>query len=269
MTIGDKIKIIREFRGMTKKDLGLAINFPENQAVKRIMEYERNEKIPKDDIVNKLIKAFQISPYALLKTSDNKSIDIIEEIFWFEETMNQKIVFNDLFKTYVDIEMVQEGADPKNTTPYQASKYSLTGVPEDDFIYTSIQMKNFLLRKTKDKELSREAYLYWKLCWPYNIQIHDYFRLYNNKSFSNEPMNSDREFCRLSTQTEEFAKKEFDLISIDYEIPFLPIAKGRLNELKTFYTDLSDFEDTKTINPLDKLAKLLKDNTYVAPPRNY
>ena len=47
MTVGDKIKKIRTFRGMTQKELGLAIGFEEKGADNRIAQYETNYRVPK------------------------------------------------------------------------------------------------------------------------------------------------------------------------------------------------------------------------------
>lgn len=43
MTVGEKIKRIRTFRGMTQKELGLAVSLTEN----RIAQYETNYRTPK------------------------------------------------------------------------------------------------------------------------------------------------------------------------------------------------------------------------------
>ena len=47
MTVGDKIKKIRTFRGMTQKELGLAIGLEEKGADNRIAQYETNYRVPK------------------------------------------------------------------------------------------------------------------------------------------------------------------------------------------------------------------------------
>lgn len=51
MTVGDKIKKIRTFRGMTQKELGLAIGFEEKGAVNRIAQYETNYCVPNTDVL--------------------------------------------------------------------------------------------------------------------------------------------------------------------------------------------------------------------------
>ena len=50
MTVGDKIKKIRTFRGMTQKELGLAVGFEEKGADNRIAQYETNYRVPKREL---------------------------------------------------------------------------------------------------------------------------------------------------------------------------------------------------------------------------
>ena len=46
MTVGDKIKKIRAFRGMTQKELGVAIGLEENGADNRVAQYETRQAKP-------------------------------------------------------------------------------------------------------------------------------------------------------------------------------------------------------------------------------
>ena len=57
MTVGDKIKKIRTFRGMTQKELGLAIGFEEKGADNRIAQYETNYRVPKRELLDKMAEA--------------------------------------------------------------------------------------------------------------------------------------------------------------------------------------------------------------------
>lgn len=54
MTIGNKIRVLRRFRGMTQKELGIAIGLPNNGADNRITQYENNYRIPKKEVLAKL-----------------------------------------------------------------------------------------------------------------------------------------------------------------------------------------------------------------------
>ena len=42
MAVGDRIKRVRNFRGMTQKELGIAVGFDEKSADIRIAQYESN-----------------------------------------------------------------------------------------------------------------------------------------------------------------------------------------------------------------------------------
>ena len=47
MTVGDKIRKIRTFRGMTQKELGVAIGLEEKGADNRVAQYETDYRVPK------------------------------------------------------------------------------------------------------------------------------------------------------------------------------------------------------------------------------
>ena len=63
MTLGEKLKRIRTFRGMTQKDLGVAVGFDEKGADNRIAQYETNYRVPKEDLLKKMAKVLRVSPY--------------------------------------------------------------------------------------------------------------------------------------------------------------------------------------------------------------
>ena len=60
MTVGDKIKKIRTFRGMTQKELGLAIGLEEKGADNRIAQYETNYRVPKRVLLDKMAAALRV-----------------------------------------------------------------------------------------------------------------------------------------------------------------------------------------------------------------
>ena len=60
MTVGDKIKKIRTFRGMTQKELGLAVGFEEKGADNRIAQYETNYRVPKWELLDKIAEALRV-----------------------------------------------------------------------------------------------------------------------------------------------------------------------------------------------------------------
>ena len=60
MTVGEKIKKIRTFRGITQKELGLAVGFEEKGADNRIAQYETNYRVPKRELLDKIAQALRV-----------------------------------------------------------------------------------------------------------------------------------------------------------------------------------------------------------------
>ena len=60
MTIGEKIKAVRTFRGMTQKELGLAVGLPEKGADNRIAQYETDYRVPKKELLDKIALALHV-----------------------------------------------------------------------------------------------------------------------------------------------------------------------------------------------------------------
>ena len=60
--IGDKIHRIRDLRGMTQKQLGVAVGFDEKSADVRIAQYESGTRTPKQALVEQLAEALDVNP---------------------------------------------------------------------------------------------------------------------------------------------------------------------------------------------------------------
>ena len=54
MTAGDRIIMLRKFRGMTQKELGIAICLSEKGADIRITQYENGYRFPKPELLNEI-----------------------------------------------------------------------------------------------------------------------------------------------------------------------------------------------------------------------
>lgn len=59
--MGDKIHRIRDFRGMTQKQLGIAVGFDEKSADVRIAQYESGTRTPKQALVERLAEVLDIN----------------------------------------------------------------------------------------------------------------------------------------------------------------------------------------------------------------
>ena len=65
MAIGERIRFIRNLRGMTQKYLGIMAGLPERTADIRMAQYEAGTRTPKEDLTKALAHALDVSPDAL------------------------------------------------------------------------------------------------------------------------------------------------------------------------------------------------------------
>lgn len=56
-TVGEAIKDIRKTRGITQKQLGIMVGFPESTADIRIAQYESGSRQPKQELLSKICSA--------------------------------------------------------------------------------------------------------------------------------------------------------------------------------------------------------------------
>ena len=93
MTVGDKIKKIRTFRGMTQKELGLAIGFEEKGADNRIAQYETNYRVPKRELLDKMAEALRVDRQNFYTIAPGSAEDFMRTFF---------------IKAYVDIRLAKQ-----------------------------------------------------------------------------------------------------------------------------------------------------------------
>jgi Helix-turn-helix. len=93
MTIGERIKAIREFRKMTQRELGIAIGYDDKTARARISQYEINYRIPKDETLILIADALNISVSTIQNYSLASSTEIMKYLFWLDEKMERKGVY--------------------------------------------------------------------------------------------------------------------------------------------------------------------------------
>ena len=62
MTVGEKIKKIRTFRGMTQKELGSMLRMGSRGADNRIAQYETNYRVPKAELLDGIAGALNVNP---------------------------------------------------------------------------------------------------------------------------------------------------------------------------------------------------------------
>lgn len=98
MTLGEKIRLFREFRGLTQEELGVAVGFKEDTAGSRIRKYESNTIAPKTKIRTAIARALDIDISLLNDNnlSENIFVSLLElqQILKFDvKIVNEHIIF--------------------------------------------------------------------------------------------------------------------------------------------------------------------------------
>lgn len=91
MNVGDRIKRIRTLRGMTQKELGLAIGFPEKSADVRIAQYEMGNRNPKEEVIELMAKVLHVKPSAISNSNPNTYINLMYNLLDMENTFGLHI----------------------------------------------------------------------------------------------------------------------------------------------------------------------------------
>lgn len=91
MAIGERIRFIRNLRGMTQKYLGSIIGFPEKTADIRMAQYESGTRTPKADVTEALAQALNVSPAALAVPDIDTNIGLMHTLFALEDLRGLKV----------------------------------------------------------------------------------------------------------------------------------------------------------------------------------
>jgi len=164
MTLGQKIKTIRTFRGITQKQLGTAMGFNETNADVRVRQYEQNGKIPRENNLDKLAKALNVSRWNFIEDEPGSASSIMQILFWHDElnpTLIKLATDEGDKKSTTEKKLLQCGSEnrPANSPTVMWFNNNLV----DEF------MREWAFRKAelKSKQITRDEYFEWKLNWPH------------------------------------------------------------------------------------------------------
>ena len=143
MNTGERIKTARNFRGMTMKELGEALDYPYKSADIRISQYETGKRSVRRDVIDKMAAVLNVSPEALIGPEGYEENDVMRILFDLEERGYEI----DIHKKgeRVVVEILANGLTDR--------------VVEWKKVKTRLKLGR----------MSERAYLEWKLCWPDNI----------------------------------------------------------------------------------------------------
>jgi len=95
MAIGERIRYIRNLRGMTQKYLGMAIGFTEKTSDVRMAQYEAGARTPKEKMISDLANVLEVCPQALTIPDIDSYIGLAHTLFTLEDLYGIKIENND------------------------------------------------------------------------------------------------------------------------------------------------------------------------------
>ena len=137
MAIGERIRFIRNLRGMTQKYLGTLVGFPEKTADIRMAQYEAGTRTPKESLTKALASALEVSPLALNTPDIDTYLGLIHTLFALEDRYGLTIEKRD-GETLLRFDP-RKGSDAANISQMVnawasvAEKYSAGEISKDDY----------------------------------------------------------------------------------------------------------------------------------------
>ncbi len=149
MAVGDRIKRIRNFRGMTQRELGIAIGFDEKTADIRIAQYESNTRTPKEELLRKIALALDVNYRSLYEPTLYAAEDIMYTLFELDEHYPATQLYE-----------ITDTSDPQFPEKHMSISFKHNLL--DDFLL------EWQLRKKQlaNGEITKEEYTEWKINWP-------------------------------------------------------------------------------------------------------
>lgn len=160
MAIGERIRFIRNLRGMTQKYLGIKAGLPEKTADIRMAQYEAGTRTPKEDLTQSLANALGVSPLALNTPDIDSYLGLMHTLFTLEDRYGLTIETRDgevLFRV-----------DPRKGK--EAARLN-------EMVYSWASM----MEKYRAGEISKEEYDNWRYNYPRDDKPQIWARVPNAK----------------------------------------------------------------------------------------
>jgi transcriptional regulator with XRE-family HTH domain len=133
-------------RGLTQKELGLALGFDENTADVRVAQYESGTRTPKEDALKKIAEVLDVNFRALYEPTLYAAEDVMFTLFELDEHYGIRL-----------LDAVEEEGYSKKVTSVN---------------FNSITLENLLKEWQQRKKdlanglISKAEYMEWKINWP-------------------------------------------------------------------------------------------------------
>lgn len=229
-SLGGKIKRFRELRGWTQKELGLKAGYTASTADVRVVQYEKNKKIPREKALTDLADALEVDREALFD-ADMLSLNCMyHALFEIEE-------FHGLHPVKIGSDYYLEFSEYDQYGSHAASK-------REYFEF----MKNWYEKRQKclsldtdseeEKERKQKEYALWRAQYPHNIAKETSERIRDQRRMDqlqaemdalNAKMKSEEEIARLDKALEDIIPQVLSSYDpIERESDFIFIIKDML-----------------------------------------
>lgn len=144
--IGNKIRELRIKRGLTQKELGLAVGFNKAGADVRIAQYESNSRAPKEDVIKKIAEVLNVNSDYLSAPLPKDGMELFHILLSMDTKNNARFHIEDFININGD-----------------ADKEASVHIPS-----LNIALKNWaLVKKALERgEITEEQYYEWKINYP-------------------------------------------------------------------------------------------------------
>ncbi len=176
MTTGQKIKLARIFRGLTMKELGIAAGLPQSTADSRMGQYESDIRIPKTDFITKIAEVLNVSPCALMQTSEIPAIKIMQQLFWLEEEINLLTNRQESKRTrFVHSHLLHSGVtNIQHLIPEYHKEWQNQSCTLSDVLTYALDEYKDMQEHFLNNRISIGTYIEWKFQWPINANLWDF-----------------------------------------------------------------------------------------------
>lgn len=140
MSTGENIKRIRKFRGMTQKELGIAIGIGEESASPRMAQYETDNRTPRKAMLHKMAVVLDVDPRNISIPTGYREEDMIYRL----------LVLEDYFP---EMKLERIGRTGEVVINLQNKKIN-------EFLYQWGTIRG----KKKQGMISEDEYMQWKYC---------------------------------------------------------------------------------------------------------
>lgn len=165
MELGQKIKKIRIFRGMTQRELGIRLGYGRESADVRIAQYESGARVPKRETLSMMANILEVNILNFIRPHPGSAEDLMQLFFWLDEENRDAV---QLFVMETGREKTD--ADSYNGIgfyPDAEGRQPAVGIrfgygKMDEYLGQWMEKKQQL----NAQKISEKEYLEWKWNWP-------------------------------------------------------------------------------------------------------